>query len=1004
MSVVKNLGMDSVAITDHGNMYGVIEFYKAAKEAGIKPIIGCEFYITNDITKRSIKDDNQIYHLTLLAMDDIGYHNLIKLVSEANLKGFYYKPRIDFELLRKYSDGLICLSGCLGGQISTALLKEKYDIAEFWVNAYRELFGNRFYIEIMRHPNNKDQSIVTPRIIDMARRLKIPMVATSDSHYLHKEDSEIHEVFLAVNTQKSLHDKDRLSLKDSDIFLASPAEMIEKFRDIPEAISNTQEIVKRCNVEIILDETKLPRFDIPKGETYDTYLKHLCKKSPRYDVNNLDRLGYELNVIKATGFASYLLIVWDIIKWAKDNGISVGPGRGSAAGSLICYYLGITDIDPLRYGLLFERFMNPDRISMPDIDMDFDDTKRNLVVKYVTDKYGQDYVSQIITFGSMFARSAIRDAGRAMSYDLKTCDRIAKMIPFNSSLTNALKNVKELRQEYQDEKSKKLIDTAIKLEGTVRNAGTHACGIVISDKPITEYMPVQRSKEGLVTAQYDMKCIESLGLLKMDFLGLRNLSVISECQKLIKEQLGEDVNVDDISLDDAITFKLLSMGKTTSVFQLESPGMKRYVKELKPTSIDDLAVLVSLYRPGPMNLIPEYISRKHGLSPITYLHPNLEPILKDTYGIMIYQEQLISAVQALAGMSLSQADVLRKAVGKKDAKLLHQQEDKFKSGCKQNKVDAATANQFWNLIEPFIGYGFNKSHAVCYALIGYQTAYLKANYPLQFMIAEMNSDTSIERITELVAELSDMGINLKLPNINLSSNKFINNKNEILFSFQAIKGMGEKISELIIQERTKPFKSIEDFIFRMNGSITKKHIELLSKSGTFDTFTNTWANRNSLFESAEQLSEFSKFEYKELLPSLFLSPSITTWGQTMSWEKELLGLYITCNPASNYSVELKNFGTVDIANLPNIKDSNLKIGGVITDIKKKVLKSGRTIYNLNLLDMTSTLPITIFEGTYSKYKDILKQNNVVVFSGNYSHDRERSQFRCYSCTFISSFQ
>ena len=737
---VKELKMDSVAITDHGNMFGAIEFYKAAKAEGIKPIIGCEVYICNDRTQRTLKE-NEIHHLTLLAMNDEGYHNLIKLVSEANLTGFYYKPRVDFSLLEKYNAGLICLSGCLGGQLSQLILKNQKVEALALAKQYRALFGDRYYMELQRHPRNKDQCLVTPSLIKLAEKLNIQVVATGDSHYLCKEDEHTHDVLLTVNTGSSLDDKNRFSLSESDVYLADKEEMVNKFKDIPEAISNTQVIADRCNVEIELGKIKLPKFDTPPSMPKITWLAELCNqgrlKLRLRGKEYLDRLNYELEVIEKTGFATYLLIVHDMIDWAKKQGIAVGPGRGSAAGSLICYTLGITNIDPLKYGLLFERFMNPERISMPDIDMDFDDTRRDEVINYVTGKYGKDYVAQIATFGTMGGRSSIRDAGRAMGYDLKTCDRIAKTIPFMQTLSEALETSKELQAEYLNLESRDLIDMAIRLEGTVRHSGTHACGVVIADKPITDYMPVTLSKEGNITSQYDMNAIGDLGLLKMDFLGLRNLSVISETRKLIKQDFGKDLK--GIPLNDEKTFKLLQDARTTCVFQLESSGMKRYLKGLKPNSIDDIAVMVSLYRPGPMELIPEYINRKHGRSPIEYLHPLLEPVLEETYGIMIYQEQLIKAVQVLAGFTLAEADVLRKAVGKKIKKLLDQQEDKFKFGCKNNGISDYVARKFWALVEPFNRYGFNKSHAVCYAMIGYQTAYLKANYPTQFMVAELNS-------------------------------------------------------------------------------------------------------------------------------------------------------------------------------------------------------------------------------------------------------------------------
>lgn len=1003
MKRLNELGMDSVAITDHGNMFGAIEFYKEAKANGIKPIIGCEVYVCNDRTQRTLKD-NEIYHLTLLCMNEIGYKNLIKLVSLANLEGFYYKPRIDFELLKQYNEGLICLSGCLGGELSQFILNNDKRSALNLTRKYLELFGDRYYIEIQRHPNNKDQSMVTPTLINLAKKLDIPVVATTDPHFLCKEDRHTHEVLLAVNTGTSLDDKNRFSLNDSDIYVASPDEMMEKFKDIPEAITNTQVIVERCNLEIELDKIKLPRFDTPPNMPKITYLSELCNRgrvekgltSKEY----LDRLNYELDVIEKTGFATYLLIVWDMIRWAKENDIVVGPGRGSAAGSLISYCLGITNVDPIKYGLLFERFLNPDRIAPPDIDIDFEDTRRSEVIEYVANKYGKDHVAQIATFGTMYARSSIRDTGRALGYDLSTCDRIAKMIPFFQSLTDTLNNSKELQQEYQNQSSKKLIDMAIKLEGVVRHAGTHACGIVISDKPIDEYMPVMLSKDGNITAQYDMNIIGDLGLLKMDFLGLRNLSVISNTQKLIKKDFGVDVDINNIPLDDKKTFKLLQLAKTTSVFQLESDGMKRYLKKLKPTSLDDITAMVSLYRPGPMELISEYINRKYGKSEITYLHPLLEPVLKDTYGIMIYQEQLIKAVQVLADFTLAEADVLRKAVGKKIKKLLDEQEDKFKNGCEKNGIPNNIASEFWALVEPFNRYGFNKSHAVCYAIIGYQTAYLKANYPLQFMVAEINSNTDINRIKEVLVELKNMGIQILPPKVNTSDIMFINDGNTIVFGLSAIKGMGTKIVDGIIEERNNgEFVSLEDFVIRNSGHLNKKVISLLAQSGAIDD----WGNRTNILSVVDSIAIYGKAEEMDTLPKLMI-PKVDppTIGQKLVWEKELLGSYISANPARNYHETLKSRGAVNISELSNFIGKNVTIGGVVTSIQKKVTKAKRTMYITKIEDITGEIEMVIFDGLYNKNSGVFVENNVVTMLGNIKQEQDSIRFSCLRADKITS--
>ncbi len=1004
--------MGSVAITDHANMYGVIEFYKAAKDAGIKPIIGCEMYIVNDMYEKTLVD-NKRRHITLLAKNNVGYQNLIKLVSKANLDGFYYKPRIDMDLLTEHSEGLVCLSGCLGGQLSQYLLEDDMMEARIYALKFKKMFGDDYYIELQRHDNNEDQAIVTPKLIELAKEEELPMVATTDCHYLEKNDNISHDVLLAIQTGKTLKDENRLSFMDDYFHVMSNEEMTEKFSDLPEAIQNTQEIADKCNVDIELGESKLPTIDVPEPyETPEIYLSRLCwdkvwdkygiKKAMAPETLNItERLSFELKVIKNSGFASYILIVSDIINWAKSQGIVVGPGRGSAAGSIISYILGITNLDPIEYGLLFERFMNPARISMPDIDIDFEDTRREEVIKYVADKYGEDHVAQIITFGTMFARTAIRDVGRVMEHTLPDCDRIAKAVPFGMSIKEALESNSDLIKEYNNEKYTELIDTALSLEGVVRHASKHACGVVISDKPITDYSPIQSSKDGGVMTQYEMGAIEELGLLKMDFLGLRNLSVISECIKLVKGQLGIDIDINKIPLDNSRAFKLLQNGQTTCVFQLESGGMKRYLQQLKPTDIDDIIVMVSLYRPGPMELIPEYIKRKHGKSKVEYLHPVLEPILKDTYGIMIFQEQLIKAVQALAGFSLAEADVLRKAVGKKIKKLMDEQESKFKDGCENNNIPKNIANRFWALIEPFNKYGFNKSHAACYALIAYQTAYLKSNYPLQFMVAEMNSNDSIDRITELMIELKNIGINMAEPQINESGSKFSGNGDKIRFSLSGIKGIGSKVADKILQERENgEYTNLQNFIMRVGGGIVnKKILGLLAKTGAFEGLEE----RNRIIESLPQIVAYAKLENKEYLPELVLPKKpASTVGQKMAWEKELIGFYVSANPASNYYHEISTHGVLDIARLFDSNRENVKVGGVITDFKKITTKAGKNIYKIRLLDMSGELECTIFQGVYNKNKELFVVNNIVVLSGKINKYMDRESFACFSGQVIAT--
>ena len=785
---VKELGMDSVAITDHGVMYGVIEFYQKAKKAGIKPIIGCEMYVTENMHDKrpsggSGKSNGNYFHLILLAENNAGYKNLIKLVTASHLEGFYYKPRVDKNLLRQHSEGLIALSACLGGEISRALLSNQYEKAKKTALEYRDIFGvNNYFLEIQQHLKTEDQNLVTPKVIQLAQDTGIPLVATQDSHYLRSEDAHAHDVLLAVQTGSEVNDKDRLTLRNDDFSLLPPDKMAEKFAEISEALENTTKITERCNVEIELGKPQLPPFPLPAGYDADSYLRELTYAglAGRYGAEpapaTIQRLDYELVVIKKTGFASYFLIVQDFVNWAKKQGIIVGPGRGSAAGSIVSYLLNITNIDPLKYDLLFERFLNPERISMPDIDLDFDDARRNEVFDYVREKYGNDHFAQVITFGTMAARGGIRDAGRALGFSYDFCDRLAKLIPFNPNqnekigfLKKCLEDVEELKQTYNtNADAKTVIDAAMKLEGVARHSSTHACAVVITPQPLIEYLPLQLdTNEGNIITQYEMHAVEDLGLLKMDFLGLANLTIIHDTLKLVEQNFGIKINIDKLPLDDKETFKLLREGRTTGIFQLEGSGMRRYLKELKPTVFEDIATMIALYRPGPIELIPEFVARKHGKRRIEYLHPKLEPVLANTYGIMIYQEQLMAAAQALAGFTLAEADILRKAVCKKIKKLLQDQKEKLIQGCRANGINEIVAVKFWQLIEPFDRYGFNKSHSISYAMIGYQTAYLKARYPVEFMAALMNSASGdIERTAFLIEECQSMGIEVLPPEIN----------------------------------------------------------------------------------------------------------------------------------------------------------------------------------------------------------------------------------------------
>jgi len=1030
----KELGMDSLAITDHGVLYGAIEFYKKAKKAGIKPIIGCEVYMTEGsrFDKRPGIDDKR-FHLILLAKDQTGYKNLIKLVTAAHLEGFYYKPRIDKELLKQHTEGLIALSGCLGGELSRALIVDNYEKAKTIAQEYKSLFGpDNYYIEIQQHPNIPEQNDVTPKLVALARELKIPLVATQDSHYTHADDAHAHDILLAVQTGNKLDDKDRLSMIHDNFSLLGHDEMYEKFKILgdnvaAEAFENTNRIAGQCNIEIELGKTLLPPYPLPAGknDAYE-YLKELAYQglAGRYGKNAgpdvIQRLEYELGVIKETGFSSYFLIVQDFVNWAKSKGIVVGPGRGSAAGSIVSYLLNITNVDPLKYNLLFERFLNPERISMPDIDLDFADHRRDEVLKYVSDKYGEDHVAQIITFGTMAARGGIRDAGRALGFSYDFCDRVAKMIPYNPNmgeksgfLKKCIEAVAELREAYNTNADvKKLVDAAMKLEGVARHSSTHACAVVITPGVLTEYLPLQRdSNEGNIITQYEMHAVEDLGLLKMDFLGLANLSIIEDTLNLIQRKHGTLINIDQIPLDDAQTFKLLQTAKTTGVFQLESSGMKRYLKELKPTEIEDIIAMVSLYRPGPMELIPDYIARKHNKQRVEYLYPSLEPVLKNTYGIMVYQEQLIEAVRVMAGFTRPEADVLRKAVGKKIKSLLDEQEGKFMAGAKKTGTPSLIAHKFWVLVEPFNRYAFNRSHAACYAMIAYQTAYLKAHYPHEFMAAFMNSETGdVERIAFLIEECKDMGIEVLAPDINESYERFTvvqrDGRLAIRFGLTAVKNVGENIVRSIIKERevNGPFDNIENFISRNeNRDLNRKSLESLARCGALDAF----GERNMLLVNLDPLLAYAREKQKnssmgqvslfgdtaELPPLTLVSTEPSNKWERLMWEKELLGLFISEHPLSEYQATLKLEKVVPIRDVAKLTSST-KIGGMITKTQKILTKTGRPMVFSWLEDMSSKIEVVVFPNVLEKYPDAWGENQIVILQGKVNERDGTPKFLC----------
>lgn len=930
-------GAEAVALTDHGTMYGVIEFYQKCKKAGIKPIVGVETYLApNLLTDKLTKNDAANYHLILLAKNEIGYKNLIKLVSIAHLDGYYYKPRIDWPTLQKHSEGLIASSACLGGEISQLLLSGKNEKAKQRILEYNELFGQgNYYLEIQDHPNLPEQKGINEKLIALSKELNVPLVATNDLHYLRKEDYDAQDVLLCLQTKHKKNDKERMEMHGQDFYYKTDREMREIFKDVPEALENTAKIAEMCNLEIKLGEIQLPIFPVPEGKTESEFLRDWCdrglekrygKSYEQVDAPIRERMDYELSVIDRMGWPAYFLIVADFINWAKDNKVVVGPGRGSAAGSLVCYLVGITNLDPLKYNLLFERFLNPDRISMPDIDTDFSDIRRDDVLRYVENKYGKDHVSQIITFGTMAARAAIRDVGRVMDYPYDFCDKLAKMIPQFSTIDDALANVGELKELYaKDDAAKVIINYAKKLEGVARHSSTHACGVLITRDPLTEYAPIQyaSSSDKNIVSQYSLHPVEDLGLLKMDFLGLKNLTIIESAIKIIKNTRGIDVDIDNIPLDDKKTYKLFQDGETTGVFQFESSGMKRYLRELKSTEFEDIIAMVALYRPGPMEWIPDYIAGKHGkIKP--YLHPKLEPILNVTYGVAIYQEQVMQMARDLAGFTMAEADVLRKAMGKKIIKLLAEQKEKFIEGCVRNGISSQLADTIFSFIEPFAGYGFNRSHAACYAMIGYQTAYLKANWPTEFMAALLTADQQdTDRIAIEIEECKKMGMEVLPPDINESFGTFTvvtsgtatgkqiaetEKVNTIRFGLRAIKNVGENIVDVLIKERKAngPYVDLSDLLERVTDKdLNKKSLESLVKSGA----TDNWGERGMFLHNMDNILSYSKEINKNLnsgQTSLFASSptmelkhkvrldNAVPVGQQekLRWEKELLGLYI----------------------------------------------------------------------------------------------------------------
>ncbi len=1030
VSFAKEQGSPAIAITDHGVMYGVIEFYQQAKKAGVKPIIGVEAYLApNSRFDKNTREDGRSYHLVLLAKNNLGYQNLIKLTSAAHLEGFYYKPRIDWELLTKYHEGLIATSACLGGEIPRLIMADKLKEAKERILEYKNLFGpDSYYLELMDHPELSELEKVNKQLIIFSKQLGVPLVATNDVHYFKKEDAEAQDILLCLQNKKKLSDTDRMTMVGhGDYSLRSNADMIKAFKDVPEAIANTLKIAELCNVELELGAIQLPFFPVPSGYDGNSYLRKWCLDAiswryPNASENDLhgiqERLDYELAVIAKMGWPSYFLIVADFIKWAKDNKIVVGPGRGSAAGSLVCYLSGITNLDPLKYDLLFERFLNPERISMPDIDMDFADARRSEVLHYVGEKYGHDHVAQIITFGTMAARAAVRDVGRVLDAPYEYCDKISKSIPMFTKLDAAIKTVPELREMYQNEPlARKILDYAKRLEGVARHSSTHACGVLITNKPLTEYVPIQKasSADETIISQYSLHPIEDLGLLKMDFLGLKNLTIIESALKIIKNTRNLEINIDNIPLDDVATYKLFQAGETTGVFQFESSGMKRYLRELKPSIFEDIIAMVALYRPGPMEWIPDYIAGKHKKKKVSYLHPKLEKILDKTYGVAIYQEQIMQTARDLAGFTMGQADVLRKAVGKKIVSLLAEQKERFIEGCVKNGIYQELAEKVFSFIEPFAGYGFNRSHAACYALIGYQTAYLKAHWPVEFMAALLTSDQGdSDRIAIEIEECRNMGIKIMAPDMNESFGTFTvvtpstkENKavatavkvNTIRFGLKAIKNVGEHIVDELIKERKKfgPFVDIFDLLSRVTDKdLNKKSLESLIKSGAFDSF----GERGFLLSNLDKLLNFNKEEAKnknsqqgnlfgglveEQLsrPSLQDAPPVAQ-NEKLIWEKELLGLYVSEHPFNLFKNYLTGYAQA-LVSLANFKGQERVVtAGIISSIKKIITRKGESMIFVKLEDSLSSVELLIFPRLYKETIEVWEEGRAIILAGKIS--------------------
>jgi len=1017
VSQAKEMGMDSLAITDHGVMFGVMEFFYECVKQGVKPILGVEAYMApGGIHKKTKREEKDSFHLLLLAKNLEGYRNLCKLSTIAALEGYYKRPRIDHDILKAHSQGLIGTSACLGSEICQALLNGDYDKAQYTAGFYKEIFGEgNFFIELQDH-NLREQAEVKEGLLRIAKEVDLPLIATNDAHYLCKGDSKPHDVLLCIQTGAKLDEENRWRFGTEEFYLKSPDEMRRIFHDTPEAIENTSMIAEMCNVELGKQRAAMPDPELPEGETPVTYLRKLAEKGLQERVKNADerafeRLNYELGVIQKTGFDSYFLLVREFAKYTREQGIFFGV-RGSAAGSLVSYCLGITDVDPVEYDLTFERFLNIERISMPDIDMDFEDARRDEVIKWVTQKYGKEHVAQIVTFGTLGAKAAIKDCGRVMGYTPVETDKICKTIPNTPSITinQALNDSAEFRQMVgSDPRVKQLVEMAKQVEGTARHCGVHAAGIVIAKEPLVEYVPLYRGTDGQPVTAYEMKILEKIGLLKMDFLGLSNLTVLARCTESIKKTQGKQVNVWDLPLDDKATFDMLGRGETVGVFQLESSGMRQNIVELKPQSVRELAAMVALYRPGPMEHIPRYLDYKWGRQKPVYLDPRMEPILKETFGVIVYQDQVLKLVQALAGFSLGKADILRRAMGKKDLKAMEGMQKDFMAGTQANGIAEDVAKQVWEMLLPFAGYAFNKAHAVCYAMVAYQTAYLKAHYPVEYFAALLAVYQSKEdKVVTFIEEARKHKIQVLPPSVNQSEMDFCIDGKDIRFGLAAIKGVGTGITEAIIQERSNngPFIHLYEFCERLKPhGLNRTAVEALIKAGALDCIDR---NRRKLLQYVDAALAFADSANKDRLvgqDSLFGDSSDSqampaypvlpecepmSRSEVLSTEKEVMGIYISDHPLRGMERLVNQNATHTCASIVELNESEgVKLAGVIAAVKKTTTKSkGERMAVLTLEDFSGQALITVFPATYNKVSELLVKDTVVKVNGVVMH-RER---------------